>query len=242
MRKVVRGVDLDGLLEVGDRLRDRTCRFVHRAAQEPAARPLRVEPQRPVVVGNRGFVLLQPRVAEGAVEPRIEAVGIDGERPAVVGDGAVKFEQAFVVLAARVPGLFVLRILLDRIVVAGEGAVEEVVGGGLRRQHDQAGTARDVPLSRTGRAFRSSVHVRGRFPPHAGVPGCENPAVSGGAFDRSKRQCLFLDLDLALHRRVQAADVVVDAGIGERQLRRLALQRDRGALRLRTGDRDLMRR
>jgi len=37
---------------------------------------------------------------------------------------------------------------------------------------------------------------------------------------------LFRDFDLALHRGVQAADVIVDPGIGERQLGGLALQRD----------------
>src|SRR4051812_15179787 len=53
---------------------------------------------------------------------------------------------------------------------------------------------------------------------------------------------LFLDLDLALHRRVQAADVIVDSGIGEGQLGALAFQRDGRALRLGAGDRDLVRR
>src|SRR5262245_66026960 len=53
---------------------------------------------------------------------------------------------------------------------------------------------------------------------------------------------LFLDFDLALHRWMQAADVVVDSSVGERQLGGLSLQRDRRALCLGAGDRHLVRR
>src|SRR4051812_6222037 len=57
-----------------------------------------------------------------------------------------------------------------------------------------------------------------------------------------RRSCRSFHLDLAFHGGMQAADVVVDSRIRERELSGLALQDNGGAKPLGAGKRHLMRR
>src|SRR5438045_4417231 len=82
----------------------------------------------------------------------------------------------------------------------------------------------------------------GRCNDALGLMKTKTPPFQAGLASRPWRGWLFLDLDLVLHRRVEAADVIVDSGIGEGQLGGLALQRDGRALRFGASDRDLVRR
>ena len=89
-----------------------------------------------------------------------------------------------------------------------------------------------VTLRVSGNGMRLQQNVEGPVvgrivaAPRSRRRNAKTPPFPAGFAANAQNRAL-LDLDLALHARVQAADVVIGTGVGERQLRGLILQRDR---------------